>query len=825
MFQTIAQVNCRLQRRSLSPIVLVKSPLILGLAILLAGAVCASAAPVSLRMLTQNNYLPGLPVLVRVEGYAPDGSRDKETWDIDATLTADAGVSLSTNKITLRNGVGSILVTFTGGGNFNLTATVGGVAVTRPLLTLAGTPATKVGGTLSGGSGTWSGLINVTSDVIVTNYTLTIQSNTMVVINGLGSGTTGAGIIVNANGSIQSLGTEQHPVTITCSNVFFTNRWGRITHNSSLPSLYRHTFIHRSGRAPGEGHTGQAAAIRTSGSTLDFQSSTISDLCETDSASPAFGTPAKVMFAVNSALTFNDCLFQRVRTGPEIDGTSLLYTNSYLIEARGPDDSDGLYVHAQQGGQTVKITDCVFARGDDDGIDTLGPVMTIENCLFREWNNLLEDAKGISVFDGITDVRHCLFTDCTVALAAKTTSSVRVNINNSTFMGNLTNVLAAYKANAPGPNVELRITNSIIWGGNPVHSDFEPLSSNSTNFIIRYCDIGETWTGTGNLNSDPLFVNAAAKNLRVQAGSPVINAGNPASPLDADGTLADVGYFPFLTNPNPLIALGSNWRYLDNGTDQGTNWQARLFNDSSWASGPAQLGYGDGDEATIVSFGPDSANKYITTYFRQAFTVLNPSEFTNVEARLLVDDGAVVYLNGQEVMRANLPAGAISAATTALTAAEPYLLLELTQWRAARSHWPSGVPVGVRLDNGFDVEDVAADLPRLALVVLHFPKWVDGRAYSQARLLRSRYRFEGEIRATGDVLVDMLPLLERTGFDAAVLRADQSLDAAYRALRFFRGHYQGDARDNRPRFAHPPGTAQSLAYSAAEDFVNEGASI
>ena len=301
-------------------------------------------------MLTQHNYLPGLPVLVRLETFAADGSRDRETWDSTATLSADGGVTLSTNQITLRNGMGSILVTLTGGGNFNLTATVGGLAVTRPFQTLAGAAVTSVGGTLSGGSGTWSGLINVTSTVIVTNYTLTIQSNTLVLINGTNTGTTGLGITVNAGGSIQSLGTEQHPVTITCSNLFFTNRWGRIAHNSSAPSLYRHTFIHRSGRAPGEGHTSQAAAIRTSGTTLDFQSTTISDLCETDSAAPGFGTPAKVMFAVTSVLTFNDCLFQRVRTGPEIDGTSLLYTNSYIIEARGPDDSDGLYVHAQQGG-------------------------------------------------------------------------------------------------------------------------------------------------------------------------------------------------------------------------------------------------------------------------------------------------------------------------------------------------------------------------------------------------------------------------------------------------------------------------------------------
>lgn len=157
--------------------------------------------------------------------------------------------------------------------------------------------------------------------------------------------------------------------------------------------------------------------------------------------------------------------------------------------------------------------------------------------------------------------------------------------------------------------------------------------------------------------------------------------------------------------------------------------------------------------------------------------------------------------------------------------ARPFLLLDLNQWHAARAQWPADVPVGLRLGNDTNVEDIAAELPRLALVALHFPKWVDGRAYSQARLLRSRFRFSGEIRATGDVVVDMLPLLARTGFDAVSLRSDQSRDAAEQALAFFRGHYQGDARDNRPLFAMPPGTRDALAREPEVEFVNAGASI
>jgi len=117
-----------------------------------------------------------------------------------------------------------------------------------------------------------------------------------------------------------------------------------------------------------------------------------------------------------------------------------------------------------------------------------------------------------------------------------------------------------------------------------------------------------------------------------------------------------------------LVPTGSVWKYLDNGSDQGTAWRATSFNDSTWASGAAQLGYGDGDEATTVGFGPDANNKFITTYFRRAFNVANASLFNGLTLRLMRDDGAVVYLNGVEVWRTNMPAGSVGFLTPASVA-------------------------------------------------------------------------------------------------------------------------------------------------------------
>jgi len=119
-----------------------------------------------------------------------------------------------------------------------------------------------------------------------------------------------------------------------------------------------------------------------------------------------------------------------------------------------------------------------------------------------------------------------------------------------------------------------------------------------------------------------------------------------------------------------LISTGAVWKYLDNGSDQGTAWRASAFDDSSWASGPAQLGYGDGDEATTNSFGADANNKFITTYYRRGFNVANAATVTNLLLRVLRDDGAVVYLNGTEVLRDNMPAGTILFSTVANSAIE-----------------------------------------------------------------------------------------------------------------------------------------------------------
>ncbi len=496
---------------------------------------CATASTLhadSLRLLVPPGYLPSIPTLVRVEALTADGDNNRELWDAAAVLTVDApGVSLSTNLVPLKNGLGSALVTFSGGGNFNLTVSLGNLQATRSLTDLSSVVPTTVSGTLPVSNVTWSGVVNVTGDVTVpAGGTLTIQPGTLVLVNGVSSGTTAPDLFVN--GTMQSLGSESEPVTITCANA--AQRWGQIRHSSAQPSLYRYTIITRAGRAPGEGHTGTGPVIRSSNSQITFEHCSLTDYADPD------GTPGKVMYASGSTLLFNDCLLARARMGPEVAGSAITCTNTWFMELRGPDDADGIYIHTQSAGQIALLSGCVLAGGDDDGLDTLGSDVTVENCLIRDWTNPNEDAKGISAFEGTVTVRRTVIANCFVGLSSKSDGPpARVNIRNCTITGLTRGIAATYKSNASAGNILFLVTNSIIQSVDAVYTDFGP-----TNFNIGYCNLSESWPGEGNFTGDPLFVDADT-NFHLQAASPCIDTGDPATPLDPDGTRADVGAFAY----------------------------------------------------------------------------------------------------------------------------------------------------------------------------------------------------------------------------------------------------------------------------------------
>ena len=121
-----------------------------------------------------------------------------------------------------------------------------------------------------------------------------------------------------------------------------------------------------------------------------------------------------------------------------------------------------------------------------------------------------------------------------------------------------------------------------------------------------------------------------------------------------------------------LFSQGSSWKYLDNGVAQAASWKSIGFDDSGWKSGLGEFGYGENDQTTTLLYGPDPYNKYITNYFRKTFTVADTTGMRDVTIDLLVDDGAVVYINGLEMFRANMPTGLINFFTLAPLITENY---------------------------------------------------------------------------------------------------------------------------------------------------------
>lgn len=141
---------------------------------------------------------------------------------------------------------------------------------------------------------------------------------------------------------------------------------------------------------------------------------------------------------------------------------------------------------------------------------------------------------------------------------------------------------------------------------------------------------------------------------------------------DNDGgatTSATVNVEAVAFTDTPIIARGAAWKYLDNGTNQATAWKEPAFDDSLWASGTAELGYGDAP-VTILRQGPDgqtSSEKFITYYFRRHFDIADAAKVIGLRMNLERDDGAVVYLNGTEIARSNMPEGAVNHLTQSAT--------------------------------------------------------------------------------------------------------------------------------------------------------------
>ena len=495
----------------------------------------------SLRLAAMDGWIAGVPLLVRVDVLEDDGSPALDLWDGEAVLSAP-GFTVSPDRVRLRNGTGTELVTLSGAGDAALGATLEALADTRQVRSLAGAPSQNVSGSLSGPLVEWSGIVNVTGSVTVPEgTTLRILPGTWVLVQGAvtAEGQPGAcestsgpasrcGARITVRGKLESLGTEASPVTITASDP--DAAWGEVHHDGADPSTYTHTMLTRGGNSPRGGHTNTGPTLRATSSAVMMERSAITDAA------------GKAITASGSDLQIIESVIARCVMGPEIGGTSLLFDRSHASGFHGSDDNDGIYLHGQSAGQDITLSGSVFSDGDDDSIDTLDSDVLIEDCIVREWmSDRDSDTKGISIFSGEVTIRGTLVADCHVGISAKGQSSgADVHIERTTVARCGTGILADDKFDMPDLRIRIDIASAIVQATNAIDTEYPQFPDD---IQIRYSNVSEAWTGAGNINVDPLFADPDERDFHLLAGSPCIDTGDPAATQDPDGTRADMGAF------------------------------------------------------------------------------------------------------------------------------------------------------------------------------------------------------------------------------------------------------------------------------------------
>jgi methionine-rich copper-binding protein CopC len=352
---------------------------------------------------------------------------------------------------------------------------------------------------------------------------------------------------------------------------------------------------------------------------------------------------------ISDAITWNfdvenpDLVAPTVITYSPIDNATGVLSNSNLVLTFNENIQKGTgNILIKEGGITTQTIDVTSAS-----VTVSGNTVTIDPANFT-YNAAVNVEIASGAFKDLSNNNYAGITDAT---------TWNFNIENPDL------VAPTVTTYSPVDNAS-----NVVLNANLVLTFSENIQKGTGNILIKE---GGVTTQTINVTSasvtvsgntvtiDPAnFTYSAAVNIEMAAGTfKDLSNNNYAGITNATTWNFTIQAAP--SGPQTLVAYGATWKYLDNGTNQGTAWKGTGFNDASWAAGPGQLGYGDGDEATVVSYGPDVNNKYITTYFRKTISIADASIFTSIAGSVKRDDGIAIYINGTEVYRNTLAAGAL----------------------------------------------------------------------------------------------------------------------------------------------------------------------
>jgi methionine-rich copper-binding protein CopC len=369
-----------------------------------------------------------------------------------------------------------------------------------------------------------------------------------------------------------------------------------------------------------------------------------------------------------------------------VTGTNVIAVEIHQAANNGPDLFFDLQLNGTADVTPPTVTNYSPADNAINVSNSANLVLTFNENIQKASGNILVKENGITTQT----------IDVTSAAVSVSGNTATINPSDFTFGAAVNVEIAAGTFKDLFNNNYAGINDATTWNFSVIAPDITPPTvtiyspvdnatnvSNTTNLVLTFSE--NIQKGTGNIlvkeggvttqtidvtsasvivsgntaTIDPSnFTYSAAVNIEIAAGVfKDLSNNNYAGITDATTWNFTVQDAP-QSGPQTLVAYGSSWKYLDNGTNQGTVWRGTGFSDVTWASGNAQLGYGDGDEATVVSYGPDANNKYITTYFRKTISIANPSLFTSILGNVKRDDGIAIYMNGTEVYRNNLAAGA-----------------------------------------------------------------------------------------------------------------------------------------------------------------------
>jgi hypothetical protein len=476
-----------------------------------------------------------IPVILRF--VTANGTVDS-TFTGTYRLRTSAG-TLSQSSIKVFRGIGSITPKITVSQDFTLT--VEGQSASRQVNYLSNPSLKTRQGTINA-SETWnsSQIIDITDDLsIPAGITITVQAGTRIQI------AENANLLIQ--GKILVQGTQENPVHFTAKT--WGKAWGGIELlENNQQSTFTYGFFTGGGGDAARSfvHSSSQPVLKADHSKLQVENCFFMD------------NEGKAMASLESTNTVSSCLFARCDTGCEFRFSNTVLSDTYVMFIPDEDrviddiDNDGIYVWSKKttGGIRTQVLHCVVYATEDDGMDFNSQAkVDIRNCFVNDVND-----KGFSA--GNTSdlyIYGSVAVDCPQAgIGAKDKSTLK--FENGTLVNNTIGAMGYEKYAGQGGGY-ITIKNSIIS-----NSTDKPISEDDQSDVTVTYTLSDTQTisGTGNKTGSPKFKSASGLDFSLLTGSPAIDAGDPSSPADPDGTRADMGAYPFQQEVKEITGIVVN---------------------------------------------------------------------------------------------------------------------------------------------------------------------------------------------------------------------------------------------------------------------------